>query len=193
MPQVIHHAGIRSRKGLRSARSSAIFLIILLIAFAGGFVWNVAILPRTTATRDAYRAAAECAEEDDESGSSPAPSSVGLCRYTDVQVTSKWRAIGRYSTSYHVSLRSAEGSAYPNVILNRAEFWKTTQVNQSLVAQIMNARVTMLRGSHATVMTTDHPYSRLYLARMRILIFGGMALLMFVLFRKTLRQVRSRA
>lgn len=166
---------------------------MLLIAFGGGAAWNLAILPRTTAARNAYRAAPECNGEQVASGLALVPSAAGLCRYSQVQVTSKWRVTGRYSTSYHVSLSTTNGIAYPNVILNRAEFWKTTQLNQALVAQIMNGKVIMLRGAHASVTTTDHPDSRLYRARMRILIFGGMALLMFVLFQNALRQVRSEA
>ena len=190
MPKGAHAAGVRPRK-YRSLKVWAIILLILLLAFAGGFAWNLKLLPQVTRARDAYRAAPGCAAGDIASGSPPAQITDRLCRYSEVQVTFKWLVNGRYSTSYHVSLRDQDGITYPNVILNRAVFWKTTQVKQSLNAQIMNGKVTMLRSAHALVLTTDHPDARLYLVRMRILIFGAVTLLMFFLFQRWLSRARS--
>jgi len=167
-----------------------VLFFVLLIGFVGGFAWNLALLPRATRDRDAYQAAAECHAAETVSEASAARASDGVCRYSDVQVTSKWAVSGRYSTSYHVSLRDQDGTVHPNVILNRAVFWKTTQLNQSLNAQIMASRVTMLRSPQDRVMTTDHPYSRLYLVRMRILIFGAVSGLMLIVLRRFRRQYR---
>ena len=188
MPQTIDNAGSRPRKARRSAKGFVILFLVLLAGFAGGFAWNLALLPQTTRDRDAFLAAAECraAETVPESTLPRAPD--GVCRYSDVQVTFKWSVSSRYSTSYHVSLRDQDGTVYPNVILNRAAFWNTTQLNQSLVAQIMASKVTMLRSPQATIMTTDHPDSLLYLVRMRILIFGAVTGLMLIVLRRSLRQ-----
>jgi hypothetical protein len=190
MPQAIDNVRSRPRKARRSARGFVAFFLVLLAGFAGGFAWNLTLLPQVTRNRDAYQAAAECRAAEAGSESTLPRASDAVCRYSNVQVTFKWAVSGRYSTSYHVSLRDQDGTVYPNVILNRAVFWKTTQVSQSLNAQIINGKVTMLRSPQATVMTTDHPYSRLYLVRMRILIFGGVAGLMLIVLRRSLRQYR---
>jgi len=190
VPETIDNPRSGPPKARRFAKGFVVLFLVLLAGFAAGLVWNLTLLPQVTRNRDAYLAAAECRAADTVSESTLPRAFNGVCRYSNVQVTFKWPVSGRYSTSYHVSLRGQDGTVYPNVILNRAVFWKTTQLNQSLNAQIMNGKVTMLRGPQATVMTTDHPYSRLYLVRMRILIFAGVTGLMLIVLRRSLRQSR---